>query len=168
MQWRTSVRNRTVSGSICQPGALVAVAESTLKSDLCAGNSSSGGQFAAGQFRQPERASGGSTLSLGDRKSCFLMHAPKLLRNVWQCGYHLSPCSLWQFLLLWRAEESFAPKSSQAIQFSSGCIHHSRWPSLIFQYRPTVASDSPTVFSSPKSKLQMLTWRQDLACSSFC
>lgn len=32
-----------LSGSICQPGALITVGESTLQSDLCAGN----GQFGA-------------------------------------------------------------------------------------------------------------------------
>lgn len=43
MEWGTSVRDSTLFdwGSICQPGALVTVAEHTLKSEPCAGNSSS-------------------------------------------------------------------------------------------------------------------------------
>lgn len=50
-----------VSGSICQPGALVTVAKATLKSDLCAGNRSS---EVWNRVIQPELSSGGSTLCL--------------------------------------------------------------------------------------------------------
>lgn len=93
-----------VSGSICQPGALVTVAKASLQSDLRTGNSSS---EVWSRVIQPELSCGGSTLCLSGTGNLQNFHnlvfcLPAVCGNSCYCGEHKRVLN-------------------QAIEFSRGC-----------------------------------------------